>query len=454
MRTITNYILALLLTSLCVASAFADENILNIYRGDATTVGIYVKDLRSGEVLASHNASRAMTPASVTKLITSAAVMLQCGIDSCFTTNVRLSGHPAGQGQWRGDLIVEACADPTIEHSEFAEYMGFCDSIVAHIQQMGLTKIDGHIRIDEHLPEAGAIVNWECDDIPWPYGAGLYGFNYGENYVKVFPNKGVTEPASTLEINVVTSRSTTDLRRGFGSNRLTVVMPRRKRRQANFSINSTLNDPAAMFAMLLKAKLAQAHIEVSDDDSRDTSSGASRTVYTHHSPSFGEILYVTNKISDNLLAEGMLRTLAPDSCRQVCLQTELKMLDSLRIDTDCLQLLDGSGLARADLMQPATVGQLLEAMLYTEYADLFIDMLPVAGIDGTLKSFACDTPLQGRAAMKTGSMRNVQNMAGYLLDDEGMPTHVVVVFVNGFFCKRADLRTAIADYLTQFLQNQ
>ena len=76
------------------------------------------------------------------------------------------------------------------------------------------------------------------------------------------------------------------------------------------------------------------------------------------------------------------------------------------------------------------------------------------GIDGTLKSFACDTPLQGRAAMKTGSMRNVQNMAGYLLDDEGMPTHVVVVFVNGFFCKRADLRTAIADYLTQFLQNQ
>ena len=60
MRTITNYILALLLTSLCVASAHADENILNIYRGDATTVGIYVKDLRSGEVLASHNASRAI----------------------------------------------------------------------------------------------------------------------------------------------------------------------------------------------------------------------------------------------------------------------------------------------------------------------------------------------------------------------------------------------------------
>ena len=48
MRTITNYILALLLTTLCVASAHADENILNIYRGDATTVGIYVKDLRSG----------------------------------------------------------------------------------------------------------------------------------------------------------------------------------------------------------------------------------------------------------------------------------------------------------------------------------------------------------------------------------------------------------------------
>ena len=93
-------------------------------------------------------------------------------------------------------------------------------------------------------------------------------------------------------------------------------------------------------------------------------------------------------------------------------------------------------------------------MLYTEYADLFIDMMPIAGVDGTLKSFGKGTVLEGRAVMKTGSMRSVQNMAGYLLDAESMPTHVVVVFVNGFFCKRADLRTAIANYLMQFIETE
>lgn len=446
-------ILTLIVAMAGSVALWAGDAILNIPHEDATTIGIYIKDLRTGEVVADHNSQLAMTPASVTKLFTSAAVMMHSGIDAQFATRVYLSGQPnaSDRSRWDGNLAITAVGDPSLEHSEFPDKLGFCDSIIAKLSAMGITSISGRIIIEDSLPDAGPISTWECEDIPWVYGAGLFGFNYAENYVKVFPNKGVTEPESTLKINVVTSRGTTNLRRGFDSDRLTVVIPRRKRRQADFSLNTSLNDPAAMFRMLLTKRLSEAGITV---DGKTLSGDEQRELYTHLSPSFGEILYVTNKLSDNLLAEGMLRTLAPDSCREVCLQTELAMLDSVGISTDCLDLLDGSGLTRATLAPPIAAANLLEAMLYTEYADLFIDMMPIAGVDGTLKSFGKGTVLEGRAVMKTGSMRNVQNMAGYLLDAEGMPTHVVVVFVNGFFCKRADLRTAIANYLTQFIETE
>ncbi len=453
MSTIYHRILTVIVAMASSLALWAGDTILNIPHENATTIGIYIKDLRSGKVVAEHNSELSMTPASVTKLFTSAAVMMHSGIEAQFATPVYLTGcaNASDRSRWDGDLVVKSVGDPSLEHGEFPDNLGFCDSIIAKLSAMDITNISGRIVIEESLSDAGPIGTWECEDIPWTYGAGLYGFNYAQNSVKVYPNKGVTEPESTLKIRVVTSRGSTSLRRGFDSDQLTVVLPRRKRRQADFSMNTTLNDPAAMFRMLLTKRLDEAGITVGgkvlNEDSR-------REVYTHLSPTFGEILYVTNKQSDNLLAEGMLRSLEPDSCREVCLQTELAMLDSLHISTDCFDLLDGSGLSRATLAQPIAAGHLLEAMLYTEYADLFIDMLPIAGVDGTLKSFGKDTALEGRLVMKTGSMRNVQCYAGYLLDGEGMPTHVVVVFVNGFTCKRADLRTAIADYLLQLIETE
>lgn len=446
-------ILPLIIALAACFSASAFEPLLNIPYEESTTIGLYIKDLRTGEVLVDHKSRRAMTPASVTKLFTSAAILMQRGTSFQFQTDVCLSGcaDPADPARWQGDIIINSVADPSIDHPEFASFGGFCDSIIAKLQARGITSISGSIRINESLEDAGPIANWECEDIPWAYGAGLYGFNYARNVVEVFPNKGITVPASSLKIRVVQSRGTTDLRRGFNSDNLTVVIPRRKRQQRELSFTTTVNNPADMFTRLLTERLLAAEITL---ENGSATCEPITLLYPHTSTYLGEIVYVTNKNSDNLLAEGLLRALEPDSCRQACIDTEIQLLDSLHVPTESLDILDGSGLSRATLMSPYTAAVLLENMLQTNYADLFVDMLPVAGVDGTLKSFAVDTPLQNRLVMKTGSMRSVQNMAGYILDDEGWPSHVVVVFVNGFRCKRADLRTAIADYLTQFIDNE
>ena len=70
----------------------------------------------------------------------------------------------------------------------------------------------------------------------------------------------------------------------------------------------------------------------------------------------------------------------------------------------------------------------------------YVSFFPLAGQEGTLKSFLKDTELDSYIALKTGSMRGIQCYAGYKLDDDYAPTHVVVIMINNFKCSRSIVR--------------
>ena len=76
----------------------------------------------------------------------------------------------------------------------------------------------------------------------------------------------------------------------------------------------------------------------------------------------------------------------------------------------------------------------------------YVSYFPLAGQEGTLRGFLKGTDLDAYIAMKTGSMSGVQCYAGYKLDDDFAPTHVVVVMANDF-SNRASLRRAVANLL-------
>ncbi len=57
-----------------------------------------------------------------------------------------------------------------------------------------------------------------------------------------------------------------------------------------------------------------------------------------------------------------------------------------------------------------------------------------------MRGFLAKSELKGLVALKTGSVSSVQAYAGYKFDDEGEPTHVIVIMVNGFFCPRSQVR--------------
>jgi D-alanyl-D-alanine carboxypeptidase/D-alanyl-D-alanine-endopeptidase (penicillin-binding protein 4) len=160
------------------------------------------------------------------------------------------------------------------------------------------------------------------------------------------------------------------------------------------------------------------------------------------------------KRSDNMYAEGVLRALASGKSRSSAIDVEKKYWKERGVETDFVTIRDGSGLARVDRLSPRFVGQILEKMIKSKLADRYLACFPVAGVSGTMRSFMADTKLKGRLAFKTGSMNGVQCYAGYVLDANNKPTHIVVIFANSFFCQRATLKQAISKFLVDKFVSQ
>lgn len=365
-------------------------------------VSVIIRELSTGHDIVSQNPDLPLTPASITKCVTSAAVMTAGKEEHRFQTPVYLKGEQA-DSLFYGDLIIEACGDPTTESEFFPDCNGFADSIAANLSRLGITRLNGNITVDgSAFTDAGPGARWDADDLKWSYGAGLYPLNYNNN-----------------------------TRRGT---------------------DRSVSDPAAVFLSDLRKSLSRHGITVTPGNGLTNGENTSETVvYVNASPTMREILRSTMVRSDNLFAEGMLRSLDPSGTTESALSKEARMLEYLGVDTSGAKLYDGSGMTRANKMSASFMADLLTRMALsskkTDYAALF----PRAGQEGTVKSLLRETRLAGSVAVKSGSMKGVQCFAGYLLDDNGSPTHVIVVMVNDYRGGRTALRNAISNFLLKQL---
>ncbi len=438
-----NIIKILVLMIIMAVPAASAQGILGIDGEESTSVGIYVKNLATGKVLINHNGQMALTPASVMKALTTASVLSVSGSNARFSTPVTLTGNRDGS-TWHGNIVVKGTADPTLESDNFKSRRGFCDSIASRLLRMGINKIEGSIIVEQNLQDAGPIAQWEIEDVAWPYGAGLYGFNWRDNTVAITPATGEVVPeAPGLEVCVEKARSN-DLVRGINSNHLTIYT--RDPADKRWTVNATVPDPAAVFCAQLRRTLENQGIEIGDEALSELDE--STPLYTHKSASYGDIMRSLMVRSDNLFAEGMLRTLAPDSGRKAAINRERELWATRGINTRYTIINDGSGLTRANRLSAHFIGDVLEWMAKSRMADTYTSFFPRAGKDGTMRGFLAKSKLKGLIALKTGSVSSVQCYAGYKLNAKGEPTHVIVILVNGFFCPRKQVREACEKLLT------
>jgi D-alanyl-D-alanine carboxypeptidase/D-alanyl-D-alanine-endopeptidase (penicillin-binding protein 4) len=431
-----------------VTSVANAETKLGIAGEDATTIGIYIKDIRNNQVIVDRNSKLALTPASTMKTVTSATALSLLGSDYRFKTECKLVGSYAdgNKSKWNGDLVIYSCGDPTLESSNFKEYNGFCDSIAANLRKKGITAIQGQIVVEQTMKDAGVVPEWEVDDIAWAYGAGLFGFNYKDNNYTLYPVTEKTYPY-VPDINVYLQKSDAgnNILRGVFSNDIYAFTA--EPQNTKWAVNTSMPDPSAVFTAEMADVLRKNGITLGDNYLEDCGK-TEVAVYTHKSPKAEDILHSLMVRSDNLFAEGMLRATKPSDTRANAIKQEQQLWSSRSVDSKYTIIRDGSGLARANKIAPVFLGNVLEYMAKSNMADTYVSFFPRAAKEGTMKSFLINSPkAAAHIAMKTGSVNAVQCYAGYRLDDNGKPTHVIVVMVNGFFCPRAQVREAIENLI-------
>lgn len=402
----------------------------------AKDVGIYIEDIRTGDVILDVNGEKLFTPASVTKIVTSSTAMNKTGLTSRFITTVEAEGN-IDNGILNGNLIINVCGDPTVESRHFPQNRGFAEKIALAVEKSGIKTITGTV-IARYSPEYEQPTppGWMDEDLIHPYGTEFHAANYADNVVSLSMPSGKTNP----ETPALIARKTGKTRRQRGSKVI----------EANGSMTVANPVPESTMCQAVINALTKHGIETSN---RSETKAAKKKlqIYSHKSPTMLEIITSLMYRSDNLMAEGMLRATAPGRSRSEALSNELKFWEERGIDITGIALEDGSGLSRNNRMTPYFLAEILDWMRLNKNSNnQYVNVFPVAGRSGTMRNFLKGTKLEGKLVAKTGSMRNVQCYAGFKLDDNGQPTHLVVVMLNNF-SDRARLKKALEQLLLEKL---
>ena len=355
------------------------------------SMAVLVTDLSSGKVLASYNAELPLTPASIMKCVTLASLSEVEDVEKSISTPVTIDGKIDHDGILHGNLVIVGQGDPSLNSRIWPESEDFLNEILKALRDRGIRSVEGSIVVDDSFFAGEAIPpSWASGDLPHAYGTGSHAFNYSNNSVG----------------------------------------------------KSAVRDPAAAFRSDLRRRLEDAGISVGDNPLN----GWKRTpLMAHQSPQLKEIMRSCMMRSDNLFAETSLRLFGKacggdGSTADAAAREYDFWKGKRRVCLDDVRIIDGSGLSRSNRV----TARFMENVLRRKGDDVeYVSFFPLAGQEGTLKKFPSGTRLDSYVALKTGSMNGIQCYAGYKLDDDFAPTHVVVVMVNDFSCSRQHLRQEV-----------
>ncbi len=193
-----------------------------------------------------------------------------------------------------------------------------------------------------------------------------------------------------------------------------------------------------------------------------------RTVFNHDSRSFAEINRDINKRSDNAFTRLAFLLLSASSNTvkgsnnlvlytpqaNTFAQSDRIVRDWLKakgIDDTGLVLENGSGLSRKEMISPMTLAQTLREAQRSVWAPEFLMSLPIVGIDGGMRNRLKDTNAVERGRMKTGGLRNVVSVAGYLPNAAG-EMMAVVLFLNHDNARGAKGRDVLDEHMKTLMQ--
>jgi D-alanyl-D-alanine carboxypeptidase/D-alanyl-D-alanine-endopeptidase (penicillin-binding protein 4) len=428
------------------------SNFVSQPRFDGAIWGIKVVSLDTGMTLFETNAARLMSPASNCKLYTGAAALDHFGGDYRIATPIYATARPNRHGTIHGDLIVVGHGDTTWSSRRFGtnSFWDIFEPFVSALTNAGVRHVTGDLIADatyfhgEPTGSSLSIDDFENGECPYISSITL---NDGLAQVQVSPTT-VGEPCSLTiqqpDISFVFSNCTTTVARG-GAHRIDYYMPYGKGIIYVFgqlpvgdrgeSLDIPVLDPAKWFAAALKDALARHGIKISGKVRGvawpQNSVLASQDVKIGEvlSPPLREVIRYYMKPSQNLendtvladLGEATRDSSTPSwrSSEQLGLAAIRQFLDTNDLPVDEVKFDEGSGLSDNNMATANSFAALLQFMWRHPASRDFIDSLPIAGEDGTLRRRFHDTPAAGNIRAKTGTLRWANSLSGYMTSAAG-----------------------------------
>ena len=408
--------------------------------------GLLIADAESGNTLFEQNADKYFVPASNMKLFTTALALAKLGPEYRFHTTLETRGTISNEGVLSGDVVLVGRGDPNLSNRKFPfelkeEFDGppqkTLVELVDALVTKGVKEISGDvIGDDSYFPRERYPNGWEIDDMVWEYGAAISAIVLDDNTVALAltpgehagdPVQAAVTPATpdfTVQNDVTTSaadvKSDLTLTREPGSN-LVVVKGSLPARSAPRKLVLAVEEPAQHAAATLKRLLEERGVKVSGAakarHDRAEPGGDPVVLAEHVSVPLVDAVKLINKISQNLHAEMLLRTVARQSGAWATPDDLMKppadFYASAGIAPGDVIQTDASGLSRHDLVTPRALVALLSFAQKQSWFESYYASLPVAGTDGTLEDRMKNTPAAGRIHAKTGSVEHVRTLSGF-----------------------------------------
>ncbi len=436
----------LLIISFFITTAYSKELVIK-NKINPQDFAYSIKNISTGESW-SKNADKSFNFASVNKLITATIALDELGPDFKFRTSF-FSNNQIRENKLLGDLIIKGEGDPTLSIENLKD-------IFNSFKARGINQITGNIFLDDSYfkfqpnPEYIDDLNYRAYNVQ-PKSLLIEAGAIEVQFLNQDDNVYLFSKPSIKEIEVINNLKITnkvcedwkskihpDLT--FTDELIQVILNgsfSKSCKNKSLYLNALNQDE--YFKVAIKNILNQADIEFNGEIQKksfaDDELNSFVLLHEHFSDPLNQLMYQMNKFSLNLFSRNLALAVMKQKTEFEAdeFNTDIffkSWFEKKEINFNEFFIENGAGLSRSSYANTLLFQEVLTFIVESDWKSEIISTLPIAGIDGTLKSMFKEKSFSNATHLKTGRLKNVFALSGFMKSSKG-EEYIVTFVLNG-----------------------